>query len=220
VTLLFTIYRSPFTIPASMNRSRPIILFAILMAALLVTAYIAGNRHCPSDGLALTQETRDFYRLKNRTAAPQPIDFDTNVTLESLLLPGEDRTRWSTSRAARVEGYVVSVAAGPLELTNCYVPGRRDTHIHIGRRPDSPPSEQVVLETTPRMEDWARHQGWDWSAVSLYDKLLGRRVRFEGWLFFDTSHVGESENIAPGRAGNWRATAWEIHPVTKFEIIE
>jgi hypothetical protein len=203
-----------------MKRTRLIILFAILIAALLATAYFAGSRHCPSDGLALTQQTRAFYRLKNRTAPPQPTDFDSSVTLERLLLPGEDRARWSTSRAARVEGYVVSVAAGPLEFTNCYVPSRRDTHIHIGLRPDSPPSEQVVLETTPRMEDWARDQGWDWSAVSLYDKLLGRRVRFEGWLFFDTSHAGESENIAPGRAGNWRATAWEIHPVTKFEIIE
>jgi hypothetical protein len=70
------------------------------------------------------------------------------------------------------------------------------------------------------MEDWAKLQGSDWSAVALYDKLLGRRVRFEGWLFFDTSHAGESENIAAGRRGNWRATAWEIHPVTKFEIIE
>ena len=203
-----------------MKRSRLFILLAILFAALIAAAFVAGRRYCPSAGLAVTQQTRDFYRLKNRTAPPQLADFDTTVTLESLLLPGEDSARWSSSRAARVEGYVVSVAAGPLELTNCYVPGRRDTHIHIGRHRDSPPSEQVVLETTPRMEDWATDQGWDWSAVSLYNKLLGRRVRFEGWLFFDTSHASESENLAPGRRGNWRATAWEIHPVTKFEIIE
>ena len=203
-----------------MKRSKLIVLFAISIAALISSALVAGRRYCPSAGLALTQQTRDFHRLKNRTAAPQSTDFDTRVTLESLLLPGEDRARWSSSRAARVEGYVVSVAAGPLELTNCYVPGRRDTHIHIGRHPNSPPSEQVVLETTPRIEDWATAQGWDWSAVALYDKLLGRKVRFEGWLFFDTSHAGESENMAPARPGNWRATAWEIHPVTKFEIIE
>jgi hypothetical protein len=203
-----------------MKHSRLIVVFAILIAALIAIAFVAGRRYCPSEGLALTQQTRDFHRLKNRTTPPQPTDFDDSVTLASLLRPGEDGSRWSTSRAARVEGYVVSVAAGPLELTNCYVPGRRDTHIHVGLRPDSPPSEQVVLETTPRLEDWAKHQGRDWSAGSLYDKLLGRRVRFEGWLFFDTSHAGESENIAPGRPGNWRATSWEIHPVTKFEIIE
>jgi hypothetical protein len=41
----------------------------------------------------------------------------------------------------------------------------------------------------------------------------------EGWLLFDREHAGESENTAPGRAANWRATAWELHPVTKIEII-
>jgi len=49
-------------------------------------------------------------------------------------------------------------------------------------------------------------------------QLLGRLVRFEGWLLFDSSHAMESENIAPGTPLNWRATAWEIHPVTKIEV--
>ena len=203
-----------------MKRSQSIVLFVVLMTALIAIAFVAGGRRCPSQGLALTQERRDFHRLKNRTTTPLPTDIDSNVTLMSLLRAGDDSTRWSTSRAARIEGYVVSVAAGPLELTNCYVPGRRDTHIHIGTRPDSPPTEQIVVETTPPMEDWAERQGWNWSAGALRSNLLGRRVRFEGWLFFDSSHAGESENIAPGRPGNWRATAWEIHPVTKFEILE
>jgi hypothetical protein len=203
-----------------MKHSRSIILIVVLIAPLIAIALVAGKQYCPSQGLALTQQRRDFHRLKNRTALPQPADFDNTATLMSLLQPGEDSTRWSASRAARVEGYVVSVAAGPLELTNCYVPGRRDTHIHIGRRPDSPPREQLVLETTPRLEDWAKRQGWDWSAGSLKRNLLGRRVRFEGWLFFDMTHAGESENVAPGKTGNWRATAWEIHPVTRFEILE
>jgi hypothetical protein len=203
-----------------MKHSRSLVLMAILIAALIAIAFVSGNRYCPSQGLALTQQRRDFHRLKNRTDLPHPTDFDNSVTLMSLLKPGEDRARWSTSRAARIDGYVVSVATGPLELTNCYFPGRRDTHIHIGLRPDSPPREQLVLETTPRLEDWAKRRGWDWSAESLKSNLLGRRVRFEGWLFFDMTHAGESENIAPDRPGNWRATAWEIHPVTGFEILQ
>lgn len=203
-----------------MKHSRSIVLVVILLAVLTAIATVAGRQYCPSQGLALTQQRRNFHRLKNRTARPQPPDFDTNVSLTSLLRPGEDSTRWSTRRAARVEGYVVSVAPGPLELTNCYVPGRRDTHIHIGLRPEAPPSEQVVLETTPRMEVAATHQDWDRSAESLKNNLLGRRVRFEGWLFFDMTHAGESENIAPGRPGNWRATAWEKHPVTSIEILQ
>jgi hypothetical protein len=45
-------------------------------------------------------------------------------------------------------------------------------------------------------------------------------VRFEGWLMFDEEHRDESEHSNPGQAGNWRATAWEIHPVTMFKVVE
>jgi hypothetical protein len=69
------------------------------------------------------------------------------------------------------------------------------------------------------MEDWAKRQGWDWSETSLKKDLVGHYCRFEGWLFFDSHHAAEAENTAPRSQNNWRATAWEIHPVTKFEII-
>jgi hypothetical protein len=156
--------------------------------------------------------------LKNRTAIPQPANFDNGVTLEKLLQPGDDHERWFQTRAARIEGYVVSVGSGSIELTNCYLPCSRDIHIHLGLRPDAPPREQVVLEITPRMQERARHQGWDWSKEMLRGQLLGHWCSFEGWLLYDSHHANEAENTAPGRTGNWRATAWELHPVTNFAI--
>ncbi|MBA2704189.1 MAG: hypothetical protein H0U60_10090 [Blastocatellia bacterium] len=126
---------------------------------------------------------------------------------------GDDEARWSTSRAARIEGYVVSISSGPLEAANCFC--RRDIHIMLATRPDAPSREQVVLEVTPRMETTK-----EWTLETLKRELTGRRVRFEGWLFFDALHAGESENTAPGRANNWRATAWELHPITNMEILK
>jgi len=159
-----------------------------------------------------------MHRLKNRTAIPQSADFDNEVTLPKLLQPGDDSKRWSQTRAAKVEGYVVSVANGPLELTNCYLPCSRDIHIHVGLRPDAPPREQVVLEVTPRMREWASQQGQDWSEETLKATLLGHWRSFEGWLFYDSHHADEAENTTPGHPDNWRATAWEIHPITKLEV--
>jgi len=49
--------------------------------------------------------------------------------------------------------------------------------------------------------------------------LVGQRVRFEGWLMFDIEHDEESENTSPGRPVNWRATAWELHPVTAIHVL-
>jgi hypothetical protein len=199
------------------NRQR-LAVTLILAAALATSGLYLLKHYCPPSGIAFTKERRDFHRLKNRTALPQASDFDERVTLTSLSQPGNDIGRWSEMRAARIEGYVVSVAAARTELANCYC--SRDTHIHIASRPDAPPREHVVLETTPRMEAWAKSQGWDWSAETLKKELTGRLVRFEGWLLFDSSHTMESENIAPGTPHNWRGTAWEIHPVTKLEVIK
>ena len=66
--------------------------------------------------------------------------------------------------------------------------------------------------------DWAGEQGIDWSEQVLQQQLVGHWCEFEGWLYFDVGHAEEAENTAANRPGNWRATAWEIHPVTKINV--
>jgi hypothetical protein len=170
-------------------------------------------------GIALTDNARNLHRLKNRTALPQVADFDSRVTLEALLQPGNDRDRWSTDRAAKIQGLVIDVASAGFEATNCYHPGRRDIHIHIATRKEAPKNEHVVLEVTPNLRDWAAQQGMEWSQETLHAQLMGRWCEFEGWLYFDVSHAEEAENTSPQKPGNWRATAWEVHPITKITII-
>lgn len=175
---------------------------------------------CPAGGAAVTPAGREFMRLKNRDEAPGPEEFDAGVSLEALLRPGEDRGRWAESRAARVEGYVVEVVEGGMEAANCFSHRERDLHIHVAARPEAPRREWLVTEVTPRTRRRASGRGQDWSADALRKELVGRRCRFEGWLLFDREHADESENTAPGAAGNWRATAWEIHPVTRIEVLK
>ncbi len=150
---------------------------------------------------------------------PSAGDFDERVTLAELLRPGEDRARWSASRAAVVEGYVVAVHAGGVESANSLSLVRRDTHIEVGLRPDSPPRERVILEVTPPLREWAKARGMEWSQAALARELTGRRCRFEGWLLFDVNHAEESENVRPGAQANWRATAWELHPLTSIKVL-
>lgn len=175
---------------------------------------------CPSEGFAVTPDGRAFMRLKNRAGVPKPQDFDERVTLESLLRPGEDYGRWSESRAGRIEGYVVEVGEGGVEAANCFSYRERDVHIHVAPRADAPRTEWVVVEVTPRARRWALEWGGDWRAATLRQELVGRRCRFEGWLLFDREHADESEHTAPGARGNWRATAWELHPVTSIEVLK
>ena len=114
---------------------------------------------------------------------------------------------------------MIDIAYARPEAANCFIPSRRDIHILVANRKGAPQNEQVVLEVTPNFREWALQRGWDWSETSLRKELLNRWCEFEGWLYFDVGHAEESENTAPHNPENWRATAWEIHPVTKFRVL-
>jgi hypothetical protein len=197
------------------TRTRTVLLGAVVVA-LLLTVWLVVARDCPSVGFALTTNARNLHRLKNRTAFPQAVDFDSRVTLDQLLQPGDDRNRWSTERAARIQGQVIDVAYAGIEATNCFSPCRRDIHILVAKQKDAAKNEQVVVEVTPNLQQ----QGIDWTEQTLQGQLVAHWCEFEGWLHFDVGHAEESENTAPHNPGNWRATAWELHPVTKITVIK
>jgi hypothetical protein len=191
-----------------------------VVVGVLTLATLFFSRHCPSTGFALTDKARQLHRLKNRTQIPQLSDLDSRVSLNALLEPGNDTDRWSTERAARISGYVIDVAYARPEATNCFVPFRRDIHILVANRKDATKSEQVVLEVTPNLRDWASQRGLNWSESTLQTELIGNWVEFEGWLYFDVGHAEDAENTAPRNPTNWRATAWEIHPITGMRVIK
>jgi hypothetical protein len=198
---------------------RRTLLFVGVVVALTVAVWIVLARNCPDAGIALTARARYLHRLKNRTSLPQTADFDSRVTLDALLQPGDDAGRWSNDRAARIQGQVIDVGYARPEATNCYSPCRRDIHILIANHNGAAKTEEVVVEVTPNLRERASQRGIDWSEQTLQDELVGHWCEFEGWLYFDAGHAEESENIHPQRPDNWRATAWEIHPVTKITVI-
>jgi hypothetical protein len=195
-----------------MRRRRTFLVVVVLLAT-LITLWLILAFNCPSAGIALTTRARNLHRLKNRTSIPQATDFDSRVTLDALLQPGDDTNRWSNTRAARIQGEVIDVAYARPEATNCFNPCRRDIHIVVATRKGATKQEHVVVEVTPNMRN-------DWSEETLQKQLVGHWCEFEGWLYFDAGHAEESENISPGKPDNWRATAWELHPVTRITVIK
>jgi len=107
-----------------------------------------------------------------------------------------------------VKGYVYYYRQEGPEACNCNIDRPDSTDIHINLlghipEPEDDKSETVVVEITPRLSP----EGWS------IDKLKALRknktyVRVTGWLLFDTMH---------GASGA-RATSWEVHPITKFEV--
>jgi hypothetical protein len=174
---------------------------------------------CALEGDAHDPQVRALNRLKNRTTSPGPHDIDANASLPRILQPGNDTHRWNTLRAAQVVGYVVSVHPGGRETANCHAASvaGRDTHIDIALQPQDEVQDirHVVVEITPRMR--AIHP--DWTTPNLQQFILHHWIRIQGWLLLDAEHIREAENTNPGGASNWRATVWEIHPITNIEVL-
>jgi hypothetical protein len=177
---------------------------------------------CPPEGSAQSERIKALNRLKNRTQFPEEKDFDKMVSFERIVEPGYDKARWDFNKAARIKGYVYDVKPGGTETCNCKAREKelKDTHIEIVLDPmDETKSKRFIIEVTPRMRNIMKRKGLNWTTSALRDKFLGRWVEIEGWMFFDEEHANSSENTNPGKENNWRATAWEIHPVTKLEVI-
>ena len=190
----------------------------VIVGAVLASVPMWLPYTCKLQRVFLSQAARHLLDLKGRTALPLPSQYDHRVTLDAMLARGPDRDRWSNERAAMVDGYLISARDGAIEFSNCLSFTDRDTHVDLALEPDAPPAKRMIVEIPPRMRAWARANGMDWSTRAL-QKMAGTRVRVSGWLLFDEQHADEAENTRPGVDGNWRATAWELHPVTALAEI-
>lgn len=177
---------------------------------------------CGMEGTAKSASLKALNRDKNRYTTPQASEINSSITLSAMLAPGDDRTRWKSTSGAEITGYVLDVKPGGGETCNCGKtdPAHTDAHIELVLHPtDTQMTKSVVVEVTPRLQAIMAASGTDWSTTTLRKQLLHKWVKVQGWMTFDTQHANASENTNPGGANNWRATAWEVHPVTSIRVV-
>lgn len=204
------------------------LLFVAVSAALLLTPSDDDNIYvtstgdpCKPEGTARSDKVKKLNIDKSRNTAPKAGDIDADVSLAVMLAPGDDEQRFDGKRGATITGYVIEVRHGGKESCNCEAtaPEDTDTHIELALSANAPPTQRVIVEVTPRLRRQMKQQGVDWSTEALSRKLRGKWVKVTGWLLFDFMHVKQAENTYPGGRENWRATCWEIHPITNIEVL-
>jgi hypothetical protein len=177
----------------------------------------------PSPAGSQFHQFQERNRLKNRSAVPGDAVFDPSVTLAKLVGDGsDDLSRYDEGKAAEIIGWVVHVKKGGAETSNC---GKTDSthvdaHIELALSPtDTLKNRRVVVEITPRWREAMKAAGVDWSTQTLQHALEHHWIRVGGWLFADSEHKNVAENTKPGGDTNWRATVWELHPVTRLVVV-
>ena len=151
-------------------------------------------------------------RMKNRDDVTGSIDH--SITIQTLIDSPEE-TDLDQNTAVEITGFVADVIDGtPNETCNCARSDIKDIHIDVvAKKADrNKKVKYVIVEITPRFEDALGDM------ASVRQKIVGKWVKFTGWLTYDYKHRSNSRNIKA--TGNiWRATAWEVHPVTKFKVV-
>jgi len=119
------------------------------------------------------------------------------------------------------------------ETCNCklQLPGSYDYHLGIGfdaglaqqiratkpqpdiNNPGDMEQTSVVAEMTPH----TRHPNWTFDRVN---SLQGKQVKVVGQLMLDNVHFNRKDDCNFPNSGPtcWRATVWEVHPVTQFYV--
>jgi len=151
-------------------------------------------------------------RMKNRDDITGSIDH--SITIQDLIKSPE-QTDLDENTAVEITGFVADVINGtPKETCNCARSDISDIHIDVvAKKKDRNNNDKyVIVEISPRFQD----KLGDMKTVK--KKITGKWVKFTGWLTYDYKHRSNARNIK--KTGNiWRATAWEVHPVTAFKVV-
>lgn len=78
--------------------------------------------------------------------------------------------------------------------------------------------QSMIVEMTPHYRD-TYHPEWTADAVKA---AKGQQVRVLGQLMVDNEHfvAGQDCSVDPSKTACWRASVWELHPVTDFQICD
>ncbi len=190
-------------------------------------------RGCPACG----SKTRDAKHLtlnvnKNRgTAVTSP----KKITVETIRDPANNTGKFTPTKQVSVTGFVAGVDPGGMpETCNCKRPDLRDVHINIvaNQSEVGDQSKYVVVEFTPRWEKKFHFvdTNYDEMLAAVKAQIEGKWVKFDGWMLYDFIHANASQSTSPNQPVcpndgqqhpncNWRATPWEVHPVTAYTVV-
>jgi len=175
----------------------------------------------------------ETYHLKNRIDIPPNGYHEVTFTaVTALQVPHVHTTRkaWTPSDRALAATLIVPFEGVPLsvagflvndslnqvkvetaEKTNCGFTqaAEVDWHVPLVGAIGQHEKNSVVVEVTPRI----RKDHPKWTTARLNPLVnTSAQVRISGWLMFDPDH--------PSHIGVFRTTLWEIHPITKIEVLQ
>ena len=157
--------------------------------------------------------------LKDIRDFAQPDTWDTGSPRDSIAS--------IEGRPVVVMGFLLKAKRGGAESCNCGITGAVNTDIHlvlVSKLPDLDHEDEVneaeagsvTAEITPRVRQHG-HPKW---VIKNINDFEGEFVKLTGRMMLDTKHIPQAHRLPHERPNKRlkRATSWEVHPVTRFEV--
>jgi hypothetical protein len=193
---------------------RPAYIFLLFLFSFCVYA----QDPCPSYGNATTMEKKALNRKKNKkinVPASREAEF---VPLRDFF-PKKQRAEkdlWWEGAYISTEGYMTSAKEEGAESCNCGEASEEkkdgDVHMYLSLVKDAPKKNSMVVEITPVFKE----------KFPDYKQYMKKNIKLRvyGFLFYDTEHEDAAFTTCEQCGNIWRKTNWEIHPITRIEIVE
>ena len=179
------------------------IIFVLI--TIVFSLWFTTTGDCPQKGDSTKADHQQMDLLKNRITTSTNIN--KNITLEKILKPGNDTSRFSNNDYTDITGYVYEVKWGGAETCNCHSKDKSQLDIHIelvSSLTGASNEKAMVVEIT-------RYSKGSYTYEQIR-AFRGKKVEIKGWMFFDEEHEQNAVNTRPNGTNLWRATCWEIHP--------
>jgi hypothetical protein len=197
------------------------------------------NRNSPGT-LPVNVEQLDTASFLKNVAA-----YDAKLTAKrraDLNQAGKQQLLAFENQIVSLTGWLVLTYPGLPESTNCNDAMFHDWHLEVfAQSSDHAPKVDdptpIICEVTPRTEKTLYDHGVRLRPLAAFIRLSDnsyqptghspRKIRVTGYLMWDDVHNGP-DAVGPKVkfVGNdklhhpWRATAWEVHPILKVEMVQ
>jgi len=178
---------------------------------------ILGQGPCPKSGSATSQKAKQLNIAKNKTVAVSSTKTPTALSLASMITnTKEDDKDWFTTGDYIVtEGFLINAIEEGGESCNCEAADATlkngDVHMYLGLTKNAKPKNCIIIEITPAFKK--KHPDYEKFLV------LKKKIRVTGFLLYDYIHRKDALMTCTNCGKIWRNNSWEIHPITKIEIL-
>lgn len=190
--------------------------FSLILSVLGLFITSALSQRCPPSGNGKTTKEKHLNILKNHSARI-PVKQSQVLPLNLFITRSHkpDSSKFKEGAYVTVEGYILDFAEEGPESCNCNKGSKSkktgDVHIALALSSKSKKSNCMIVEITPSFKKL--HPD--------YQKYLVEKskVRITGYLVYDYLHEANAATTCGSCTNVWRKTCWEIHPITKIEVL-